>query len=193
MHTISPPLAPFESHTVLENDVTIDNADFYGDICEYSKFEAQETILQKVMHRFNTVDREATISKTITNGIIGGPRNEGYIYYPHQAMKIRQFSNYVEQGDNSTTGIPEYAEDLGDGRYLWRDLLSIGISDGQGEILDYPFLNGSHYLYQNICVYTRRQDPFGFFGLQYSNSTPRDIGGDGISNNFVTKSGNDVC
>jgi hypothetical protein len=193
MHTIAPPIAPFQSHTQLESDAQISNMDFYGDICEYSKYEARETKLLSVMHRFNTVDREVTTIKSITGGSIGGPRNEGYIYYPHHLIKIRQFSNYVEQGDSSTDGIPDYAENLGDGRYLWRDLLPIGINDGQDETLDYPFLNACHYMYQNLCIYTRRQDPFGYFGLLYTEGTPKDTSGDGINNNFVTKKSDDVC
>lgn len=193
MHTSSPPLAPFQSHVPLENDININNLDFYGDICEYSKYEAKETTLLKVMHRFNTIDREITPSKQISDGVIGGPRNEGYIYYPHYEIKIRQFSNYVEQGDTSVVGIPDYAEDLGDGRYLWRDLLPVGTNDGQDETLDYPFLNNCHYLYQNLCIYTRRQDPFGYFDLLYTEGSPKDFGGDGMTNNFVTKKSDDVC
>ena len=145
------------------------------------------------MHRFNTVDREITASKPILGGVIDGTRNEGYIYYPHQKIKIREYSNYVEQGDTSVGDVPEYAEDLGDGRYLWRDLLPIGVNDGQEETLDYPFLNGCHYMYQNLCIYTRRQDPFGNFGLQYNLSFPIDKNGYIIQTNFNTKKADDVC
>jgi hypothetical protein len=193
MHTISTPLAPFNSHNFLENDVKINNQDYYGDICEYSKYEVKETVLSKVMHRFNTIDRELTQISPIAGGTINGPRNEGYLYYPHYNIKIRQFSNYIEQGDTSVINIPEYAEDLGDGRYLWRDLLDIGYNDGQEEVIDYPFLNGTHYLHDNICVYTRRQDPFGNFGLLYNKDFPNDIFGDGITNNFMVKNSGYVC
>lgn len=193
MHTISLPLAPFQSHIPLENNVLITNNDFYGDICEYSKYEAQETILSPVTHRFNTVDRETTIVRPISNGVINGPRVEGYMYQPHHRLKIRQFSNYVEQGDSSVVGIPEYAEYLGDDKYLWRDLLDIGYNDGQEETLDYPFLNNAHYLYNNICFVTKRQDPFGNYGLLYTKDYPRDITGDGIGNKFTIKNSGDVC
>ena len=193
MHTSALPIAPFQSHTFVEADVQINNQDYYGDICEYSKYEVKETVLIDIMHRFNTVDREVTTTKPILNGTIDGPRNEGYIYYPHQKIKIREYSNYVEQGDDSVTGIPEYAENLGDGRYLWRDLLLIGLNDGQEETLDYPFLNGCHYMYQNLCIYTRRQDPFGIFGLQYNNSFPADKNGYTIQTNFKTNNADDVC
>jgi hypothetical protein len=193
MHTISPPLAPFDSHTFLEDNVSISNQNYYCDICEYSKYEVKETVLSKVMHRFNTIDRELTQISPINGGTINGPRNEGYIYYPHHSIKIRQFSNYVEQGDTSVVNIPTYAEDLGDGRYLWRDLLDIGYNDGQNETIDYPYLNDTHYLYNNLCIYTRRQDPFGDFGLLYNKDFPNDIFGDGITNNFMVKNSGYVC
>jgi hypothetical protein len=193
IHTLSAPLAPFDSHTPIEDNVLISNNDYYGDICEYSKYEVKETILQKIMHRFNTVDRETTVIKQITDSAIYGPRPEGYIYYPHYQVNIRQFSNYVEQGDSTTVGIPEYAESLGDGRYLWRDLLTLGYNDGQDETLDYPFLNGSHYLYDNFCIVTRRQDPFGVFGLYYVDKYPRDIFGDGLPDKFEVKRAADEC
>jgi hypothetical protein len=193
MHTSSIPLAPFQSQTPIENDVLISNNDYYGDICEYSKYEAKETILLPVMHRFNTVDRETTIIKPLTDMVINGPRLEGYMYKPHHQIKIRQFSNYVEQGDSTVVGIPEYAEYLGDDKYLWRDLLDIGYNDGQEQTLDYPFLNNAHYLYNNICFVSKRQDPFGSYGLLYTKDYPRDITVDGLSNKFIIKSSGDVC
>ncbi len=193
MHTSSAPLEPFKSHTPLETDVKIGDNYYYGDICEYSKLEVKETILQSVTHRFNTVDRETTISKPVNNGAntIDGIRPEGYIYQPHYMIKIRQFSNYIEQGDSSVLGVPDYAENLGDGRLIWRDLLTIGYNDGQQETLDYPFLNGAHYLYDNFCITTKRQDPFGDFGLLYTKKFPMDVNADSISNNFEVKNNND--
>lgn len=193
MHTSSVPLAPFQSHTPIESNVLISNNDYYGDICEYSKYEAKETILLSVMHRFNTIDRETTIVKPLNDMVINGPRLEGYMYQPHYQIKIRQFSNYVEQGDSTVIGIPEYAEYLGDDKYLWRDLLDIGYNDGQEETLDYPFLNNAHYLYKNICFVNKRQDPFGNYGLLYTKTYPMDISGDGTSDKFTIKNSGDVC
>jgi hypothetical protein len=153
----------------------------------------KETVLSHVMHRFNTVDREVTVAKPIAGGTINGPRNEGYNYYPHHSIKIRQFSNYVEQGDTSVINIPSYSEDLGDDRYLWRDFLDIGYNDGQEETIDYPYLNNVHYLYNNLCIYTRRQDPFGYFGLLYTEDFPTDIFGNGLTNKFIVKNSGYVC
>jgi hypothetical protein len=63
----------------------------------------------------------------ITTNIDLGPRQEGYVYKPHSLITIRSLSSYIEQGDTSVVGIPDYATDLGDGRFLWRDILDIGL------------------------------------------------------------------
>lgn len=191
---------PFTSHTPLptENDlyVNYENKDwFYGDLVEYNKFTLKETKLANVLHRFNTVAREnATSSGSVANG----PRREGYLYNPHYLYKIREFSTYIEQGDSATDGIPDYAENLGDGRFLWRDFLDIGTYNSEGEILDYPFTNGAHYLHENICFMTTRQDPFGKYNLYYEGNSigqfdPKDPIGDGYTDKFTIKSGENGC
>ena len=200
MHTATATEAGFTSHTPIENGIPDNMTSFYGDIVEYSKYEAKETILQKISHRFNTLNRELTGPDSITVNAsaatqsitIGGTRNEGYIYEPHYLMQIREFSNYVEQGDSTTVDIPTYAVNLGDGRFLWRDLLPIGYNDGQLTTLDYPYLNNSHYFYQNYCLVMKRQDPFGVFDLYYGDF-PADIPGDGLPNDFIVRNADDPC
>jgi hypothetical protein len=187
---------PVQTHTPIENDVKIGDTQFYGDVVEYNKFEVKETILGEVRHRFNTKNREAggSVVDPINTGstVDLGIRQEGYFYKPHHLIKIRDFSGYIEQGDDSTVGIPDYAEDLGDGRFLWRDLLDIGFNDTQQEALDYPFLNGCHYIHQIYCVGVRRQDPFIKYGLYHINF-PRDVYGVKMTDNFETKRVEDVC
>ena len=182
------------SHIPLENNITLSNGEFFGDIVEYNKFELIEKPLTDVLHRFNTINREITYS----NSVAMGSRREGYLYKPHHLIKIREFSLFIEQGDNNTIGIPDYAENLGDGRYLWRDLLDIGIFDG-GELLDYPFTNGAHYIHQNYCFMTTRQDPFSFYDLYYKGDRfgdefdPPDPIGDTITDKFQVKQSDDEC
>lgn len=43
----------------LENDITIDFDEFYGDVVEYDVANAQETVIGNVYHRFNTAQRES--------------------------------------------------------------------------------------------------------------------------------------
>jgi hypothetical protein len=180
----------------LESDVLISDSDFFGDVVSYNRFDVREIILGEVRHRFNTPNRENGGTVTDPTGneppITMGVRNEGYFYKPHHLIKIRDFSNYIEQGDSSTAGIPDYAEELGDGRWLWRDLLDIGFSDTSNTPLDYPFLNGCHYIHQNYCFPIRRQDPFGQYGLYYV-GFPRDSFGERMTDNFIVKKSQDAC
>lgn len=195
---------PFISSVPLEAVVTINPTgdEFYGDLVEYNTAEVKETVLAQVYHRFNTISREIGGSLTYNN-VVGstspttttvslGPRQEGYMYQAHHLIKIRQFSSYIETGDQFTEGIPDYAVNLGDGRYLWRDLLDIGFNESDDRALDYPFLNGCHYMYDNYCFTLRRQDPFSHWGLYWS-TFPADPIGDALTNKFDVKSEDDVC
>lgn len=193
---------PFTSHTPLETNVVITNLDYYGDVVEYNISEVKETVLADVSHRFNTRNRETSPSMTyitnnntipaLTNTISLGPRQEGYFYKAHQLIKIRDFSLYIEQGDINTVGIPDYAVNLNDGRYLWRDLIDIDTIQADGSVLDYPFLNGCHYMYNNYCFTVRRQDPFDNWGLYYGNF-PADPIGKRITDKFDVNSEENVC
>lgn len=44
---------------ILEDDITIENDEFYGDIIEYNITTATETVIGNVYHRFNTAQRES--------------------------------------------------------------------------------------------------------------------------------------
>ena len=201
---------PVVSHSPLDVDVQPSQTTYYGDVAEYNQYEVTEHILGDVHHRFNSVNREISKQIVVTDTVVVpitpttgvnvpttrtiqlGPRHEGYTYKPHHLIKIRNFSNFIEQGDDSTIGIPSYAEDLLDGRYLWRDYMDIGYNDGQG-LIDYPFLNGANYIHSNVCINGRRQDPFNNYNLYY-NTFPRDIYGEEADNgDFKTSNGGDEC
>ena len=134
------------------------------------------------------ISEDSTISKTINLG----PRQEGYMYKAHNLIKIREFSAYVEIGDAYTEGIPSYAVNLNDGRYIWRDMLDIGFNQVDVAPLDYPFLNGCHYMYDNYCFTMRRQDPFNNWNLYYTNY-PADPIGVRATDKFDFNSAEDVC
>lgn len=183
------------SHYELEDAIDIYDKTILGDIVEYNSYELIETVLGVINHRFNTINRETLgfVTDPVSGNTINlGIRNEGYIYAPHYKIQIRNFSSYIEQGDLTVEGMPSYAEDLGDGRFLWRDLLDIGVNDVQNNLLDYPFLNGSHYIHKNIMMCVKRQDPFAKYGLYYS-LFPRDELGNSMIDNFIVKRVDDVC
>jgi hypothetical protein len=198
---------PFQSHIPLESDVTFlnGNNDFYGDLVEYNDNQLKEFVLADVCHRFNTLNRETpnqsmtyivslatAINPLVQNTISLGPRQEGYYYKPHNLIKIRQFSNYIEQGNSFTIDIPSYAVKLDNDRYVWRDLVEIGFIQLGEDVLDYPFVNGRHYLYNNFCFNLKRQDPFGLWELYYG-QYPADPIGVTITDKFTVNLPEDVC
>ena len=196
---------PFVSYTPLESNVLISNSVFYGDVVEFNISTLREVVLADVNHRFNTINRELPNS---INYVIGppstpngpnqtlqvnlGPRQEGYYYKAHNLIKIKNLSNYIEEADPIVDEIPFYALLRNDGKYIWRDILPIGFNDGETTTLDYPFLNGSHYRYDNYCVSLKRQDPYALWGLLYTNF-PSDTTGDRITDIFTVNSADDVC
>lgn len=199
----SPTSAPFTSHESLEPSIDINNNLFYGDLVEYNTNTLLEVVLADVQHSFNTFNRETNPSLTYTTkvGILPpqptktitlGPRYEGYYYKAHHQIKIREFSTYIEFGDEFTENIPNYAVKLPDETYAWRDLLDLGTNQSDEQALDYPFLNNSHYLYQNFCFNLKRQDPFGIWGLYYG-KFPEDPVGDRINDKYEVKEEDDVC
>ena len=184
------------SHIPLDLNVKITDDGFYGDVAEYNIFEQKEKILAEVNHRFNTPNRETTgtlIDVDFSGTQIDlGVRYEGFVYKPHHKIKIREYSSYIEEGTASTLDKPSYAIDVLDGRFLWGDLLDIGLNDIQETILDYPFLNGTHYINTNISLPLKRQDPFGFYGLQYK-KFPADNPGILLDDTIIIKKSQDVC
>ena len=111
----------------LETNITLNrdnlNEEFYGDLIELNITSFEETILEEIKHRFNTVQREADIEEYNTiiyddidadiyddisnNKIIikekemdSGYANlnpEGYVYKPHHKIKINKFDTTVNQ------------------------------------------------------------------------------------------------
>jgi hypothetical protein len=131
------------------------------------------------------VDPLATPPLTTTISL--GPRQEGYYYQAHYPIRIRDFSNYIEEGDINTVGLPTYAITLDGQKYIWKDLLDIGFNETDATPLDYPFLNNSHYMYQNLSFAIKRQDPFIKWGLYYGLFPPDPMGAT-ITEKFTTKS-----
>ena len=155
----------------------IDESDefFDGDIVEYNENELLERRLELVYHRINTTYREYlnSIDSEKEN------KNEGYIYTPFNLIQIREYSNYINPIVNlqsvidkfnitnpieivelrKSFQIPDYATEIVTNVYKWRDLLDIGIIDGNGGGVNYPFESGAHYLYLDKRFYLERQDP----------------------------------
>ncbi len=168
------PIYPQTHFGKVDNGIDESDNDFIGDISEYNSSELSERILEPIYHRINTIYREyrkdiVNLSSSTSGEYEVDDLREGYIYRPHYRIKIREFSSYIETGDESQViGIPDYAtidyqyEDKnGDNVnvYKWRDLLDVGFYDETGRGLDYPFKSGAHYMYLDLRFFLQRQDP----------------------------------
>jgi hypothetical protein len=150
---------------------------YIGDIVEYNRKEVKEKIITEVIFRFGLENGILTNNNIPTDPILtsggetetSGPVNgiplkdlEGYYYKPFKTMEIRKFSNFIEKADPEDVieGIPSDYELYPDGSRGWRDLLTNGFIEEGTNGVDWPFLNGRHYLYMNNYIYIRRQNPY---------------------------------
>lgn len=112
-----------------------------GDYCEWNDYEQKERVISNIHHKFKfNVSNFKTVDSL----------NLGYYYKPHYSLKIRDFSDYIEEGSpQDTEGIPNYSYfSTNKNVFLWRDIYPYGYIDN-GIGVNYPFLNGTHYPYDN--------------------------------------------
>jgi hypothetical protein len=117
-----------------------------GDLCEWNDYEQTERVVSKLYHKFTFNPFVFDISETDNN-----TNQLGYYYQPHFSLKIRDYSDYIEEGEkNNIVGIPDYSYfSPSKNKFIWRDLYSYGYIDPVGNGVNYPFLNGTHYPYDN--------------------------------------------
>ena len=152
-------LNPNNRDNLPNNHYTINNRDFYftkeleigenikGDICEWNEYDQKENVLSSANHK---------ISFNLNNFNDGSDENpnlpNGYSYKPHYEVKVKEFSDSIEFGDKDKIDqFPDYAffSDY-DQQWRWRDLYEYGFIDENGNGVNFPFLNGSHYPFKEI-------------------------------------------
>lgn len=117
-----------------------------GAFCEWNELEQTERVINEINHKF-------TFNPSIFN--ISGVDNQnqlGYYYKPHNKIKIKAFSDYIETGDvNNIDNVPDYSYfSTTYNSFIWRDIYTYGFKDRLNNGVDYPFLNGKHYPYENF-------------------------------------------
>jgi hypothetical protein len=119
-----------------------------GDYCEWNDYEYTERVISDAYHKITYNDDNFDINVT-AQAPASNPL--GYYYKPHNPIKIRDFSSYIEEGDPATVSeIPDYAVfSKTNGTFIWRDIYTYGFVDSDGVGVDYPFLNGVHYPFTN--------------------------------------------
>jgi len=118
-----------------------------GGFYEWNDYEQTERLISDINHKFTFNSFVFNISDTDDNA-----NQMGYYYKPHSKIKIRAFSDYIETGSiNNMVDVPDYAYfSTTYNSFIWRDIYTYGFKDTNKNGVDYPFLNGKHYPYENF-------------------------------------------
>ena len=134
------------SYTFYYNQNLKDGDTMDGDFCEFNNYLQEEYVISEYYHKFEFNEDNFSITQ------IPSTNRNGYYYKPHNKMVIRVFSDYIEDSDTlNIIDVPNYAfysESIG--KLRWRDIYPFGYKDSDNRGVDYPFLNKSHYPFQNI-------------------------------------------
>jgi len=120
-----------------------------GDFCEWNDFEQEERVISNLYHKFNFNPRLFNINQ---NNETTNTNMRGYYYQPHHSVKIRVFSDYIEESErNNSANVPNYAYySTTTNTFRYRDIYPYGFLDDRDRGVTYPFLNGIHYPYENF-------------------------------------------
>ncbi len=100
-------------------------------VCEYTTENLTEVELMHFKHRF--------LYKDIS-----------FSYDPFFKLEIKLKSPYIEDSDNVENS-PNYAVySRQREKFIWRDIFDIGVTDENGRRIDFPFMNGSFYVFCDI-------------------------------------------
>jgi hypothetical protein len=145
------------------NTLSKDNT-LWGAFVEYDPKEMKERIISESLHKM--VSDTAYFNHGQTSNIIysGASVNNpiGLYYQPHHRIKLRELSPYIETSDtDKIDNLPENARYFPNEKlWKWRDLYDLGYIDPDGYGVDYPFLNNSHYVKNDINFYLRNEKAF---------------------------------
>lgn len=107
----------------------------YHSLCEYTTEELTETEITPIYHRF--IHRDILFN-----------------YNPFFKIQLKLKSKYIEDGDNKVGNIPInaiYSKQRE--KYIWRDIFDIGVADDDGNVLNFPFMNGSFYVFSDLTFF----------------------------------------
>jgi len=120
-----------------------------GDFCEWNDYTQTERIISEIYHKitFNPLLFDINQQQITSN-----TNQRGYYYKPFHKLTTKVFSDYIEEGSKRLIdNIPNYSYfSTTTDQFRWRDLYPYGYVDSTGLGVDYPFLNGVHYPYQNF-------------------------------------------
>jgi hypothetical protein len=132
-----------------------------GAFVEYNKKEVKERIISEAYHKLTNPTSIFDYGQDNTAVYSGSSANNmfGLYFQPHHRIKLRQLSPYTESArTNDIYNLPENASYDSDGKiWRWRDLYDHGYFDSDGYGTSFPFVNGIHYVKNNINFYLRNE------------------------------------
>ena len=144
------------------NSITIGTTGLTGAYVEYNKTELKERIISEAYHKITnpiaTFDHNQDGNVDGFSGATAG-NLFGLYYQPYHKVKLKELSPYVETSKtNDIINLPEntlYFEK--EGLWKWRDLYDHGYIDPDGYGVNHPFINGIHYVKNDINFYLRNE------------------------------------
>jgi len=135
--------------TPINNTVPLSVGDkVYGDLVAYSKPEFFQEQSSPQTYYITTPYKDGTTQKYLE-----------WKYNPFISLRLRYFSDDLNGANTGSTtyaqqiSIPYYATDLGDGNYVWKNILPQGFIDPITNLgVDYPFINKKRYLFAPIIL-----------------------------------------
>jgi hypothetical protein len=155
-----------------------------GSFCEYNDIEQNEYVLSDIFHKYSfnylLFSNNQTQGNSSPNSLFSEQDiPQGYTYKPHYSIPIRVFSDYIESAPvNQISNSPSYSYFSNESNQLiWRDIYTYGYIDSNGNGVNHPFINGSHYPFKEIIFL---QHPIA-----------RDV--NGVTGNIINLPTNDNC
>lgn len=148
-----------------------------GDFVEFNRGELLEKKISDIVYRFRPT--EVDPATTNPNNAIYTTNREGYYYYPHNKIEIRKFSQSIQSETQKDDEVyPSYVISDNNGNFIWRNILNIGFIEPGNNGIDYPFINGCHYLFNNYSIYIRKQLPTGAIDFSVIETEFKNPGGE---------------
>lgn len=121
-----------------------------GDYIEYAKQRFWQNLDTPQTFRIGTPIKGLRIGSTI---------NVVWKYNPFIPIRLRYFEDYLSRANTGSTSyeetvsIPEYATDINNGNFVWREIMSEGYRDPiTGIGTDHPFVNKRRYVFTKIIL-----------------------------------------
>lgn len=131
-------------------------SELYGDFIEYNEKEMIERVISETFHKI------INPTEIFNYGQNYRTNNLGLFYKPHNKVKLRQLSPYIETAKTyDINNLPENS--IYDGEeniWRWRDLYDHGYIDTDGYGTNYPYLNDIHYVKCDINFYLRNENTY---------------------------------